>query len=66
MDSLAIWNSSLDATTMTGLSMEILKIMSTTFSLVCFLCLKESTCETRRNVFYFTSKAFFVLEIMKF
>ena len=34
--------------------------------LVCFVCLKESTCETRKNVFYFTSKAFFVLEIIKF
>ena len=30
------------------------------------LCLKESTCETRKNVFYFTSKALFVIEIIKF
>ena len=30
------------------------------------ICLKESTCETRKNVFHFTSKAFFVLEIIKF
>ena len=29
--------------------------------LVCFLCLKECTCETKKNVFYFTSKALFVL-----
>ena len=34
--------------------------------LVCFVCLKESTCETKKNVFYFTSKALFVLEIIKF
>ena len=31
-----------------------------------FLSLKESTCETRKNVFYFTSKAFFVFEKIKF
>ena len=43
-----------------------LKVVSATFSLVCFLCLKESICETRKNVFYFTSKALFVLEIIKF
>ena len=34
--------------------------------LVCFVCLKESTCGTRKNVFYFNSKALFVLEIIKF
>ena len=43
-----------------------LKVVSATFLLVCFLHLKESTCETRTNVFYFTSKALFVLEIIKF
>ena len=43
-----------------------LKVVSATFLLVCFLRLKESTCETRKNVFYFTSKAVFILEIMKF
>ena len=37
-----------------------LKVVSATFSLVCFLSLKESTWETRKNVFYFTSKALFV------
>ena len=42
------------------------KVVSTTFLLVCFVCLKESTCETRKNVFYFASKAIFVLEIIKF
>ena len=43
-----------------------LKVVSATFLLVCFLCLKDSTCETRKNVSYFTSKALFVLEIIKF
>ena len=43
-----------------------LKVASATFLLVCFVCLKESTCETRKNVFNFTSKALFVLEIIKF
>ena len=43
-----------------------LKVVSATFLLVCFVCLKESTCETRKNVFYFTSKALLVLEIIKF
>ena len=43
-----------------------LKVVSATFLLVCFVSLKESTCETRKNVFYFISKALFVLEIIKF
>ena len=43
-----------------------LKVVSATFLLVCFVCLKKSTCETRKNVFYFTSKALFILEIIKF
>ena len=34
--------------------------------LVCFVCLQESTCETRKNAFYFTLKALLVLEIIKF
>ena len=42
-----------------------LKVVSTIFLLVSFLCLKESTCETSKNVFYFTSKAL-SLEIIKF
>ena len=37
-----------------------LKVVSTTFLLVCFVCLKEKTCETRENVFYFTSKVHFI------
>ena len=43
-----------------------LKVVSATFFLVCFVCLNESTPGTRKNVFYFTSKALFVLEIIKF
>ena len=43
-----------------------LKFVSATFSLVCFLSLNEITCQTRKNVFYFTSKALFVLEKIKF
>ena len=42
----------------------ILKIVSARL-LVCFVCLKESTRETRKKVFYFISKALFVLEIIK-
>ena len=41
-----------------------LKVVSATFLLVCFICLKESTCET--SYFYFTSKAVLVLEIINF
>ena len=47
-------------------SQNFLKVVSATYLLVCFLSRKESTCETRKNVFYFTSKAFFVLEKIKF
>ena len=43
-----------------------LRVVSATFLLVSFVCLKESTCETRKNVFYLTSKALLVLEIIKF
>ena len=43
-----------------------LKVVSATFVLVYFLSLNESTCQTRKNVFYFTSKALFVLEKIKF
>ena len=44
----------------------ILKVMSSTFVLVYFLSLNESTCQTRKNVVYFTSKALFVLEKITF
>ena len=43
-----------------------LKVVSAIFLIVCFVCLKENTCGARKNVFYFTSKALFVLEIIKF
>ena len=43
-----------------------LKVVSATLLLVCFLSLNESTCQTRENVFYFISKALFVLEKIKF
>ena len=43
-----------------------LKVVSATFLPVCFIFLKDSNCETRKNVFYFTSKALFVFETIKF
>ena len=33
-----------------------LKVVPATFLLICFVCLKERICETRKNVFYFTLK----------
>ena len=44
----------------------VTKVVSATILLLCFLSLKENSCETRKNVFYFTSKALFVLEKIKF
>ena len=38
-----------------------LKVVSATYLLVCFVYLKENTFETRRNAFYFASKALLVL-----
>ena len=38
---------------------EKIKVVSTTFLLVCFLSLKESTCEIRTNVFLFNFKSSF-------
>ena len=49
-----------------GQNASSLKVVPATFSQVCSLSLKESTWETRKNVFYFTSKPLFVLEKMKF
>ena len=46
--------------------MVLLKVVSATFLLVCFLSVNESTCQTRKNAFYFTSKALFILEKIKF
>ena len=44
----------------------ILKVVSSTFLLVSFLSLNESTCQTIKNIFYFTSKALLFLEKFKF
>ena len=41
-----------------------LKVVSATFLLFYFVYLKESTCETRKNAFYLTSKALLVLQII--
>ena len=38
---------------------KVLKVVSATFLLVCFVSLKESTGEARKNVFYFISKDLF-------
>ena len=43
-----------------------LKVVSATFLLICFLSLNKSTCQTRKNVLCFTSKALFILEKIKF
>ena len=43
-----------------------LKVVFATFLLVCFFSLNENTCQTSKNAFYFTSKAFFILEKIKF
>ena len=40
-----------------------LKVMSATFLSVCFLSLKETNCETKKNIF--TPKSLFVLEKIK-
>ena len=43
-----------------------IKVVSATLSPACFISLNECTFETRKNVFYFSSKALFILEIIKF
>ena len=43
-----------------------LKDVSATFLIVRLMSLKESTCETRKNVFDFTLKALFILERIQF
>ena len=44
-----------------------LKVVSATFLLVCFfISVNKRTCQTRKNAFYFTSKALFILEKIKF
>ena len=44
----------------------MLKVVPATFLIVCFLSLREIACETRKNVFCFTSKALFALAKIKF
>ena len=44
----------------------VLKVVPVTFLLVCFLSLNKRTCQTRKNAFYFTSEALFILEKIKF
>ena len=43
-----------------------LKVVSATFWLVSFLSVNERTYQTRKSVFYFTSKTLSVLEKIKF
>ena len=43
-----------------------LKVVSATILLVCFLSLNKSTCQNRKNAFYFASNALFILEKIKF
>ena len=43
-----------------------LKVVSATFLLVSFIIVNESTYQTRKSIFYFTSKALSVLEEIKF
>ena len=43
------------------ISNEDFKVVSATFLLLCFSSPKKSNCETWKNVFYFSSKALFVL-----
>ena len=45
---------------------DFLKVVSATFFLVYFLSLNESTCQTKENTFYFTSKSLFVFKKIKF
>ena len=49
-----------------GRHCKYLKVVSTTVLLVCFLSLNKSTCQVKTHGFYFTSKALFVLEKIKF
>ena len=52
--------------TFTQVASVSLKVVSATFLLVCFVSLKESTCETWKHASYSTLKAFLVLEIINF
>ena len=65
-ETLFIWSTKTWKNVLLAPAFSTLKVVSATFLLVCFACLKESTCGTRKNVFSFTLKAFFVSEIIKF
>ena len=43
-----------------NIHMVSLKVFSATFLLVCLSSLNETTCQTRKNIFYFSSKGLFV------
>ena len=51
-----------EKTSYSSISSICLKVVSATLLLVYFLSPKESFCETRKNVSYFTSKTLFTLE----
>ena len=46
----------------------LLKVVSATFLLVCIVCLKERTCETRKHVFFISRQKLFLflIYIVKF
>ena len=44
----------------------LLKVVFARLLLVCFVCLKDATCEKRKNVFYSTAKAHSVLVVIEF
>ena len=48
------------------MQMQPLKVVSSTYLIVCFVCVKERTCEKLKYCFYFTSKALSILEISSF
>ena len=47
-------------------NVRVWNVVSATFLLLCFSSLNGNTCQTWKNVFYFTLKALFVLEKIKF
>ena len=60
------WYSFFNSLVVYNFNVPFLKVVSTTFLLVCFLFLKESTCETLKSAFYFTSKLFSFLRKSNF
>ena len=57
---------SMEAQVLRAETIQALNVVSATFLLAWLVCLTESTCETRKKNFYFTSKTLFILEIIKF